>query len=290
MAMNSVNTNMGAMVALQSLNRTGADMATTQKAIATGFRVADAKDDGAAFAIAQRVRSNVGALTSVNRQLASTKELINTTVTSLKNVTDTLKEMKDTLGTLANSGVSGQDRANNIAAYRKKLESVRAFVADASYNGKTLIADLGSGAAQADKDAIGYADITVARNENGSTSTITAVDLKAELDNINYTDAQLNDAVQVAAELGASGQFNKTFDKVGTTSNVFGTQHKYFTDQISFNQDKIDALNAGVGALVDADMSKEAANLQALQVRQQLGTQALSIANQAPQSLLSLFR
>ena len=62
------------------------------------------------------------------------------------------------------------------------------------------------------------------------------------------------------------------------------------TSQVSYNNDKIDALNSGLGSLIDADLAKESAQLQALQIRQQLGTQALSIANQAPQSLLSLFK
>ena len=52
----------------------------------------------------------------------------------------------------------------------------------------------------------------------------------------------------------------------------------------------MDAQESGLGALVDTDMAKESARLQALQIRQQLGTQALGIANQAPQSLLSLFK
>lgn len=290
MSMNSVHTNLGAMVALQSLNRTGGDMAATQKSISTGFRVADAKDDGATYAIAQRVRSNVGALTSVNRQLGNTKELLNTTLTSLDSVSDTMKEMKEILGNLANSSLTGQDRENNVKAYQQKLQTVRDFVSDASYNGKTLIADLDAGASAADREAIGFADVTIARNENGKMTTVTAVTLKEDLDSIDYSEAELQDATVMAGQLASNERFNTTFNKVGTITNTFGTQFKYFSDQIDFNKNKIDALNAGVGAMVDADLSKEAANLQALQVRQQLGTQALSMANQGPQSLLSLFR
>ena len=77
---------------------------------------------------------------------------------------------------------------------------------------------------------------------------------------------------------------------VGAGLNTVGSEVNYVNNQISYNSDKIDALNTGLGSLVDADLAKESAALQALQIRQQLGTQALSIANQAPQTLLSLFK
>ncbi len=77
---------------------------------------------------------------------------------------------------------------------------------------------------------------------------------------------------------------------VGTASEQVGAAINYVANQIKYNSDKIDALNTGLGALVDADLAKELAQLQALQIRQQLGTQALSLANQAPQTLLSLFK
>ena len=79
MSLNSVNTNTGAMIALQSLNQTNSQLASVQKQISTGYRVADATDDGAAYAIAQRVRSDVGALTSANQQLGNVKGLLSTT-------------------------------------------------------------------------------------------------------------------------------------------------------------------------------------------------------------------
>jgi flagellin len=72
--------------------------------------------------------------------------------------------------------------------------------------------------------------------------------------------------------------------------NQYGSDNKTVLGQVSFNKEKMDSLESGLGALVDADLAKESAKLQSLQIRQQLGTQSLSIANQAPQSLLSLFR
>ena len=119
----SVNTNMGAMVALQSLNRTNSEMATTQKAISTGLRVADAKDDGAAFAVAERVRSNVGALTSANQQLRGVKGTVDSTLGALKEVSSVMKDMKEVLIKLASSDVQGESRVNYKQAYNDKLTS-----------------------------------------------------------------------------------------------------------------------------------------------------------------------
>ncbi len=101
MALNSVNTNMGAMVALQSLNRTNDELAATQKRISTGFRVADARDDGAAFAVAERVRSEISATRSANEQLGGTRGLIEVASKTLQNVSSTLTTLRDTIVKLA---------------------------------------------------------------------------------------------------------------------------------------------------------------------------------------------
>jgi flagellin len=109
MSLNSVNTNMGAMVALQSLESTQSQLAVTQKRISTGFRVADSTDDGAAFAIAQTVRSNVGALTSANQQLGSAHGLLATTQTALTNISNMMGSMRDVLVKLSDASVVGNE-------------------------------------------------------------------------------------------------------------------------------------------------------------------------------------
>ena len=97
-------------------------------------------------------------------------------------------------------------------------------------------------------------------------------------------------AGSVAAVIKSGGTFLTQMDTVGTALNTVGSEANYVTNQVNFNSDKIDSMNTGLGSLVDADLAKESAQLQALQIRQQLGTQALSLANQAPQTLLSLFK
>jgi flagellin len=103
-------------------------------------------------------------------------------------------------------------------------------------------------------------------------------------------DATIADAAAAQTSLDAGGNFKEVEAAVADALNKFGADSGYVDGQIRYNKDKIDAMEGGLGALVDADLAKESAKLQSLQIRQQLGTQALSISNQAPQTLLSLFR
>ena len=232
MSLNSVNTNIGAQVALQSLNRTNEALNVTQKRISTGLRVNDAKDDGAAFAVAQAVRADVAGLTAANEQLGGVKGILDTALSGLTKVSETMVKVRETLVRLADDTLNTEQRAQYTAQYTALRTQIQNFITDATYNGRTLLATAAPGG-----------NIVTTRNESGTTYTITAVDGAGTL---------------LVAAAPAT--------------------------------DKADALEAGLGALIDADLAKESARLQSLQIRQQLGTQALSIANQAPQTLLSLFR
>lgn len=283
MALNSVNTNLGAMIALQSLNRTNDQLAVTQKRVSTGLRVADSTDDGAAYAVAQGVRSTVGALTSANQQLGNVQGLLSTTQSGLNNISNTMNSMRDVLVKLSDANVAGNERVNYQAQFNTLLENVETFIQDASYNGKTLIGDLtGSNGT--------FARVAVARNESGSSYGIATFGGSALFGSISFTTTQMDSAETIAALITASGTFITQLNAVGQALNTIGSSINYVANQISFNKDKIDALNAGLGALVDADLARESAHLQSLQIRQQLGTQALGLANQAPQTLLSLFK
>lgn len=283
MSLNSVVTNVGAMIALESLNKTNQSLAVVQKQVSTGYRVADSTDDGAAFAVAQSVRSTVGALTSANQQLGNVQGLLSTSQTSLTNISNTMASMRDVLVKLSDGNVQGNDRTNYESQFSSMLSNVKTFIQDASYNGKTLIGDLtGSNGT--------FARVAVARNESGSSYGIGTFGGSALYGSIAFTTTQMAGAATVAALITASGTFINQMNSVGQALNTIGSSINYVSNQISYNSDKIDALNSGLGALVDADLAKESAQLQALQIRQQLGTQALSLANQAPQTLLSLFK
>jgi len=283
MSLNSVNTNMGAMIALQSLNQTNSQLAMVQKHVSTGYRVADATDDGAAYAIAQGVRSSVGALTSANQQLGGVKGLLSTTQSALNNISNTMASMRNVLVKLADGNVQGTDRTNYAKQYGSMLSNLKSFVQDASYNGKNLIGDLSGSNGT-------FARVAVSRNESGSTYGIATFSGSALYGSIAFTSTQLNGASTVAALITATGTFLNQQDSVGKELNTIGSATNYVTNQINYNNDKIDSLNSGLGALVDANLAQESAQLQALQIRQQLGTQSLSMANQAPQTLLSLFK
>ena len=302
MPLNSVNTNIGAQVALQSLNTTATQLLATQKRISTGYRVADATDDGAAFAVAQRVRSDVGALTTVNQQLGNAKGLVGTSLSGLTSISNSLTEAKGLLVQIGDASISQDQRDQYVASYKTLVVRVANTVDGSTYNGQTL---LGSAAG-----AVAGVDKSVINNESGATSVLHNADssglantlatligstfsrtalgvdtfgaIAAGADQSSASTALTGTAgptAFVVAQKGVSNQLNQT-----------GADSKFLDATITFNSSKVDSLNAGLGALVDTDLSKESAQLQALQIRQQLGTQALSLANQAPQSLLSLFK
>lgn len=283
MALNSVNTNVGAMIALQSLNQTNSQLAVTQKQISTGYRVADSTDDGAAFAIAQNIRSTVGALSSANQQLGNVQGLLSTTQSGLTNISNTMASMRDVLVKLGDSNVQGNDRTNYEQQYNSLLGNLRTFIQDASYNDKTLIGDTNGSNGT-------YGRIAVARNESGSSYGIGTFSGSALYGSIAFTTTQLNGVTTVQALITATGVFINQQDAVGQALNSVGNAVNYVNNQVNYNTDKINALNAGLGALVDANLAQESAQLTSLQIRQQLGTQALSLANSSPQSLLSLFK
>jgi flagellin len=277
MSLNSVNTNMGAMVALQSLNRTNEALNVTQKRISTGFRVNDGKDDGAAFAVAQAVRADVAGLNAANEQLGGVKGILDTSLAGLTKVSETMVKVRETLVRLADDTLNADQRAQYEAQYTALRTQITNFIDDATYNGRTLLStDTGAGGG----------DVVTTRNEAADTYTLTAVDGAGTL----VVAAAPTTAAGAVAALADGGDFETIQTAISDALNTFGSDSRYIDNQMSYNKTKADALESGLGALIDADLAKESARLQSLQIRQQLGTQALSIANQAPQTLLSLFR
>jgi len=318
MTMNSINTNAQALIALQSLNTTNAQMSVTQKRVSTGYRVADAKDDGGAFAVAQAVRSDVAGVIAVGEQLGGVKGILQTTFASLSVVSDTMKQVRAVLTRLADAAISTDQRATYEEQYRLLTAQVSSFIDDAFYNGRTLLST---------NPATGGGDITGIRNESGGTFTIHAVNgaaMKLDGDQFEFTAAELTtieDNLEIAltpavwaaltaderqalinGEVSAQkvtratgmirsgGDFDDADRLISTALNQFGSSMAFVDNQIKYNSQKVDAMEGGLGALVDADLAKESSTLEALKVRQQLGIQTLGLANQGPQVLLGLFR
>jgi len=274
MNLNSVNTNIGAMTALQSLNRTNDALAAVQKRVSTGFRVADAKDDGGAFAVAQSVRGDVAGLTAANEQLGGLKGIVDVTLQGLGQVSKTMVELRTVLTRLADGTINDDQRDQYEQQYDQLRTQVERFIDDATYNGRSLIST---------DVAAGGGDIVTIRNEQGTTLTLAAFDGATDF----VVDAAPADAT--AAQTAITGNWTDINKAINDALNRLGADSRYVDSQIGYNRDKLDAIEGGLGALIDADIAKEAARLQALQIRQQLGTQTLSITNQAPQALISLF-
>jgi flagellin len=435
MPMNSINTNAQSLIALQNLNTTNAQMSVIQKRVSTGYRVADAKDDGGAFAVAQAVRSDVAGVIAVGEQLGGVKGVLETTFAALSVVSDTMKKIRAVLTRLADGAINSDQRKTYEKQYELLAKQVGDFIGDATYNGRTLLST---------DSADSGGDITAIRNEGGGTFTIEAVDagvlkldpdafppkptdaaftagIKAQLavdlettqgsatwaaktaavqateidtafdkmtkdqlaldleaaqgtavwaaKSVAAQTAEINAAftalteterlgvataqkqakydanvvrTAVTAELAAADpagwalktaeqkftatntavtaltpaqkqaridtrvqgeslaqaqawiQSGGVFDTVDTelslALNKFGASRAFVDEQITYNSKKVDAMEAGLGALVDADLAKESSTLEALKVRQQLGVQTLGLANQGPQVLLGLFR
>ncbi|SDB18616.1 flagellin [Belnapia rosea] len=277
MPLNSVITNAGAQVALASFNKTAEELTSTQKRISTGYRVADAKDDGAAFAVAERVRGEVAANTSANEQLGGAKGLIDVTAASLQNVSSTLQKLQSVAVKLADGTISSEQRTQYQSQAKELTNNIQSFIKDATYNGTNVL-----------NDPMTLAN-KVVRNGAGETYTFSGYKAATNIFNI-VSGANAWTRGDASAALTKTGAVSKAITNTLSQMNNFGSYSNFVDSQINYNKAKMDAQQSGIGALVDADLAKESAKLQSLQIRQQLGTQALSIANQAPQTLLSLFR
>jgi flagellin len=279
MVMNSVNTNAGALVALENLNATNSSLQSTQERISTGLKVNSATDNGAVWAVAQNERSTIGALGSVQDSINRGISTVDVAVSAGQTISDLLNQMKAKALAAADASSSSSDisnYANDFIALRNQIAKI---VSTSDFNGVNMIKTSGS-SVFALASASGAIKVTVPAqnfglgNAGGALSTISTA--------ATFTSHATASAMLAAVNTAIS-TVNAAVAKLGTGVNALQSQ-------LSFVQSQTDTLTTGVGNLVDADVAKESANLTALQTKQQLGVQSLSIANQAPQFLLSLFQ
>jgi flagellin len=272
----SVNTNMGAMVALQYLDQTNAQLQTTQNAINSGLKVASAKDDGSTFAIAQNMRGDVAGYSAVSDSLNRGISSVDVAMSAGQSISDLLIQMKQKAIAASDASMDTASRAalnEDFASYRDQITSI---VSNAVFNGFDLI-DGSTGQITALASADGMKKITVkAENMNLSGSIVTI-----------STGASITSQSSASAMIAA---VETSLNNVDSALARLSAGSKKFSIQADFVQKLSDTLQGGIGNLVDADMATESAMLQSLQVKQQLGVQALSIANSAPSITLSLFR
>jgi flagellin len=274
--MTSVNTNVGAMIALQNLNVTNAELATTQNRINTGKKVASVKDNGAIWAIAQGQRADIGALGAVKQSLDRGVAAVDVAMAAGETVSDLLLQMKEKALSATDSSLKTAARAALNEDFKSLRDQIASVTSNADFNGINLL-KTGAAGFQA-----------LANAQGSSTLTVGAEVLALGGANVSVATTQSIDTLTKAtASLTA---VNNSIDKVSASLARLGTKSKALTTHLNFVSKLTDALEAGVGNLVDADLAKESAKLQALQTKQQLGVQALSIANQTPQLVTSLFR
>ena len=289
----SVNTNQGAMVALQTLNRTNSQMEKTQNAIATGLKVASAKDNGALFAIGNKMRSDVGAYDRVRESADRATAILDTAIAAGESVMELLNEMKGKALAATQVGNSASAQAALDADFVQLRNQIVSIVENASFDGANMIRNFQANGTTANtvNDAVSLGDAA-----GGNTITIAGagMQLRATTAAVAVGEIMRFGQDQGIATTGAAttavGLVNTTIDNLGTRLATWGAGAKRLEVHRTFIGKLQDALNNGIGAIVDADLAKESAKLQALQVKQQLGVQALSIANSSSQTALSLFR
>lgn len=273
--MSSILTNHGAQVALQTLKGINSSLSKTQDAISTGKSVANAKDNAAVWAIAKTMETDVELNKTIQSGLNVTGAVVGTARAGAERVTGLLQEMKN-LALAASSDTS--DFAKIDADVQAKLEQVKDVIGASKMSGLNLLAT--------DVNGDGGTSFSVATSVDGGTATtmtISGVDLEAAVETLT----SITDAASAATALGEiEVMLNASIDAAAS----LGTTGKRLSDQSDFVSALSDSLKIGVGSLVDADMEEASARLTALQTQQQLAIQSLSIANSAPQNILSLFR
>ena len=279
MALYSVNTNRDAMIALQNLNVTGSELGIAQQRISTGRKVDSAKDNGSTWAIAQSMRATSTSLNAVKDSLQRGQSTLDVALAAGSSVSDLLLQMKEKALAASDTTLDTSSRSALNEDFKALRDQLAKTVANADFNGTNMIKTGGSSLA-ALANAAGTSKITVAAQSLGLGS--------ANLTGITSTSSIGTRTASTAQAMIAT--VNTAIGKVSTALAKMGTGSKALDLHLSFIMKLQDTLDSGVGNLVDADLAKESAKLQSLQTKQQLGVQALSIANQSTSALLGLFR
>lgn len=273
----SVNTNVGAMAALQSLNETSKSLATTQSRINTGLNVASTKDDSASFTIAQSLRGDLGGLKAVTSSLNRAKSVTDVAVAGAEQISDLVNQMKAKAYEAADEGVDANSRAAIAKDFDALAAQITTIIDSSEFNGTNLL-----------KGGAGDVKALQSLNTAGATLDVTNQDFDTKVTGASgINGGTLSSAADAKTMIGT---LDTVQTAIKTSLSELGSASRKIDGQINFTSKLSDVITSGIGNLVDADLAKESAKLQALQVKQQLGVQALSIANQAPQSIMSLFR
>ncbi|MEN0000142.1 MAG: flagellin [Pseudomonadota bacterium] len=315
--MSSIMTNTAAMTALKSLQSTNAAMATTQSRISTGFEVAEASDNAAYWSIATTMRSDNAALGTVQDALGLGAAKVDVAYTGINSAIEVVDEIKTKLVAAREPGV---DRSKVQAEITQLQEQLTSIASSASFNGENWLSVDSSATGYSDTESI-VASFNRAADGSVSVATLSVDKSTTALFDANGTagetgilDAEFNldsddgatppvTLTATVATLDISGAtvtdadidamitgVETALQSMTTAAADLGASKKRINMQTDFVSNLMGAIDRGIGQLVDADMTEESTKLQALQVQQQLGIQALSIANGNAQNILGLFR
>jgi flagellin len=276
MSLNSINTNTGAMVALQSLNMTNQQLSQAQNEVSTGLRVSGAKDDAPLWALAQGERSQVSALGAVTDSLNRAASVLDVAVSTGQTISDLLNQMKSKTLEAADTSLSSSDRAALNSDVQSLVTQIKNAVQNASFDGANMIS------------SNGVTLYALASPNNDHKLTLQAQSLALGGTNLTVTAGTSFTTASQASSLLSTIETSIT--NVNLAVSKLGTEANQVTANLTFVSNLSDSLTSGIGNLVDADVAAASATLQAEQTKQQLGIQALSIANSSSQNLLSLFR
>lgn len=291
--MSSILTNNSAMVALQTLKGINSNLAKTQDQIATGKDIASAKDNSAIWAISKVMESDVNGFQAVSDSLSLGESTVAVASAGAEQISNLLNEMKEKVIAATGDNVDHTKLTADVDALKEQIGSI---IRGSQFNGTNLLDAAGS-----DIDVLASVDRDAANDVYASTITVASQDFETGLlggataasANAQITSANILGDVDVSSASAASTSIAALEAHIQTAVDgaaALGASSKRIADQNVFVGKVMDAMKSGIGALVDADMEAASARLQALQTQQQLGVQALSIANQAPQTILSLFR
>lgn len=272
----SVNTNTGAMIALQYLNNTEASLQQTQTEVSTGMKVASAKDDGAIFAIAQNMRGDVAGYQAVTDSLNRGISSVDVAMSAGQSISDLLIQMKQKALAASDTSLDTASRNALNADFTALRDQITSIVKNAVFNGYDMV-DGSTSMITALASADGSRHVTVNAENMSLSGSIVTIKSNGSIS----TQAQAS--AMVATVQTSLTNVNAALARLSSGSAKLSVQ-------ATFVSKLTDALNTGIGNLVDANMAQESAQLTALQTKQQLGVQALSIANQSPQIIMSLFR
>jgi flagellin len=271
-----VNNNQAALIALQNLNRTQDELTGAQKRISTGLTVNDAKDNASVWSIAQKQRGDIGALSAVKMSLDRASSIGNVSMVAGTSISDLLVQMKEKVTAAMDTSIDTVSRTALNNDFRALLKQIKSTSDNATFDGANIL----------DGNATGIAFLSNA----GATSTITLAAQNMTIGGANITFSTGSTILTATLATAVMTKLTESLTKVNTAMGSMGAQVRQIEAHNVFVSKLSDALETGISRLVDADMAKESARLQALNVKQQLGAQSLSIANQAPQIVLKLFQ